>query len=1447
MKKVGLSTFLAFYSISVFCASTNILSVEEETLTRGGCSGPAASFPCGLTTPCFTVGTITATGDATFSAPVFISDTTPTTSCFDGALVVAGGEAIGGDLNVCGTITAGGFRKNGVLANELRSVPGCSGGISGCTGPNLTLEVLGGAGILDDLTVCGTIFGNNLNVCNNATVQNLNVLGTGTINNIVITGTGTISYDNLTVTGTLTANNLNVGGTSNFSGPVSVNNITINGTGTANNFVINNNLTVGGTAIINNEMVNYITGNTGVFNSLITNNFTTNNFSTTNLTVTGTATINNETVNTITGSTGSFKTLNVNNLNVTGPVSFSNSTNSTGCNNGAVTVSGGVGVGGNINVCGTGGFNNLTVTGNSTLNNATVNNLTVTGSSSLNTETVNVLTGGTGTFNNLTANTLTVTGNSTLNTETVNVITGGTGAFNTLKVNNLNVTGPASFSGPVSISNTTQSTGCTNGALTVSGGVGIGGNLNVCGSVSGPISYKFSSTCTGVTGRTVQSKLDDYWINIKDFGAVGNGTADDTAAIQAAINCAVANGGGTVFFPCGTFQITSALNCTIIDQNTPVRFLGSNAGIAQGTTTCEILGNTPNMMFDCTEGGSILFENLNLRGGTSTIGIVMQEGTLDSSDENRMVYVSILMPSNPTANGGQGTVAFYNNGAELFTADSCTFKADTPLIVTNQSVNASFNSIYATASAGPNSCSMIEFESCLFLALSYNAILLYGPSQYAMDQINFKQFYCLNEGTAYNPGTFCITANASLIDSSFYGHAEEFLQYINFQQVVTHADLFFDGGSTAGAGVPLIALTDVASNYAAPSVQGSTINFSAANVPLLMQITTNSNVRQATVFDNIIYLYGSQGLDFSNGISGGNMIFAYQTSSVPSILQGTGTHGYLLFNQSSTMNFDGNLNLYGTGAYQQGGQFLVGQDITGNNVAVGLNSFGSPALPSATVTGIDNTAVGAGALGALTSGNQNCAFGFQALNANNVGSSNVAMGYDAMQSVTGGANNVAIGFVALQNGKNANTNVAIGSYAMNAAHGSNNVALGNDAMISASGSGNVAIGVATLASNVSSSQNIAIGSDAMASITSGSSNIAVGQNALNTANAASLNVAIGSSAQSSAVNASSNVAIGVNAMSNASGTSSNIALGQNAMQNAPSATLNVAIGAGAMGSAIAANTNVAIGEYAMANASGSTQNVALGMNAMVFATGTNLTGSNNVAIGTAAMANAMGSNSNVAIGAGTLYSNTGSNNVAIGTNALDNSLTGAKNIAIGNNAGSALVAGESNNIDIANNGVAGDQGVIRLGTQSTQTSCYVAGVFGVTGATGSAIPVYISSNGQLGTVASSRRYKTDICDISGQQEKMLKLRPVTFAYKHDTSNNKQYGLIAEEVAELYPEMIVRDGAGEIYTINYLALIPLLLNQIQEMENEMRVRDMQYNAQISELRTMVNKLMVLLPA
>jgi hypothetical protein len=135
--------------------------------------------------------------------------------------------------------------------------------------------------------------------------------------------------------------------------------------------------------------------------------------------------------------------------------------------------------------------------------------------------------------------------------------------------------------------------------------------------------------------------------------------------------------------------------------------------------------------------------------------------------------------------------------------------------------------------------------------------------------------------------------------------------------------------------------------------------------------------------------------------------------------------------------------------------------------------------------------------------------------------------------------------------------------------------------------------------------------------------------------------------------------------------------------------------------------------------------------------------------------------------------------------------------------------------------------VIRIGTitgtTSTQSAAYIAGIYGVKTAT-AGTAVFIDSSGQLGTVSSSIRYKEDIQPMASASERLLKLRPVQFRYKKaDASGEKpiQYGLIAEEVAEVYPELVVRDATtGGIDGVRYEELAPMLLNELQQQQSKM---------------------------
>ena len=135
---------------------------------------------------------------------------------------------------------------------------------------------------------------------------------------------------------------------------------------------------------------------------------------------------------------------------------------------------------------------------------------------------------------------------------------------------------------------------------------------------------------------------------------------------------------------------------------------------------------------------------------------------------------------------------------------------------------------------------------------------------------------------------------------------------------------------------------------------------------------------------------------------------------------------------------------------------------------------------------------------------------------------------------------------------------------------------------------------------------------------------------------------------------------------------------------------------------------------------------------------------------------------------------------------------------------------------MGNVGTANDAGAIRIGTASQQSSTYIGGISG-SHVTGSA--VYITSTGQLGVLASSERYKTAIAPMGGGTERLQKLRPVTFRLKSHPKGSVQYGLIAEEVAKVYPELVIRDGAGRIQGVRYEELAPMLLNEAQRQRQQ----------------------------
>jgi trimeric autotransporter adhesin len=233
-------------------------------------------------------------------------------------------------------------------------------------------------------------------------------------------------------------------------------------------------------------------------------------------------------------------------------------------------------------------------------------------------------------------------------------------------------------------------------------------------------------------------------------------------------------------------------------------------------------------------------------------------------------------------------------------------------------------------------------------------------------------------------------------------------------------------------------------------------------------------------------------------------------------------------------------------------------------------------------------------------------------------------------------------------------------------------------------------------------------------------------------------------------------------------------------------------------------------------------NTATGINALM----NNITGYENTAVGNVALSSNTTGYYNTATGDNTLKSNTtGHDNTAIGRLALPAVATGSNNIAIGSSAAFNLAAG-SGNIYIGTRGPGIEDNTIRIGGSATfsdqaiQTKFFAYGVRGITTANNDAVPVLIDSAGQLGTVSSSRRFKEDIQDMGGVSRGLMRLRPVTFRYQKpfaDGSKPIQYGLIAEEVAEVYPDLVAHSADGQIETVKYQVLDAMLLNEVQRQQ------------------------------
>jgi hypothetical protein len=300
---------------------------------------------------------------------------------------------------------------------------------------------------------------------------------------------------------------------------------------------------------------------------------------------------------------------------------------------------------------------------------------------------------------------------------------------------------------------------------------------------------------------------------------------------------------------------------------------------------------------------------------------------------------------------------------------------------------------------------------------------------------------------------------------------------------------------------------------------------------------------------------------------------------------------------------------------------------------------------------------------------------------------------------------------------------------------------------------------------------------------------------------------------------------GANALSSLTTGSANTAVGFFSLFANTTGSFNTAVGAGALDLNTADN-NTATGAAALLLNTTGTDNTANGVDALAL----NESGSQNTATGAFALFNNTIGEQNTAIGREALFNNsTGNFNTAIGHNTLFNNTSGSNNVVLGNGAGG---------------GITTVNGVICIGSLGANvgSSCFIGQIRGKTTHNANALPVVIDSADQLGTLSSSRRFKKEITPMDKASEAILDLNPVTFHYKSDETNTPQYGLIAEEVAEINPDLVVRDDKGEIYTVRYDAVSAMLLNEflkdhrrVQEQKRTISQQREEFDAAIARQR------------
>ena len=335
------------------------------------------------------------------------------------------------------------------------------------------------------------------------------------------------------------------------------------------------------------------------------------------------------------------------------------------------------------------------------------------------------------------------------------------------------------------------------------------------------------------------------------------------------------------------------------------------------------------------------------------------------------------------------------------------------------------------------------------------------------------------------------------------------------------------------------------------------------------------------------------------------------------------------------------------------------------------------------------------------------------------------------------------------------------------------------------------------------------GTKALQSLTTGAANTAVGWFSLFSDTTGSFNTATGAGALLFNT-ADNNTAFGAAALLFNTDGANNTAVGTAALLNNSVGFQNTANGAFALSTNTAGVANTANGAFALFSNTGGQSNSATGDHALF----SNTMANNNTANGDSALAS----------------NTTGAGNTAVGSTALSNSISGNGNIALGNNAGANVMT-------------ASDVTCIGSVGADVSNSCFISRIFGATSTNGTA--VFVNTDGRLGTATSSKRFKEDIKPMDKASEALFALKPVAFRYKKeiDPAGRSQFGLVAEEVDKINPELVVRDEEGKPYSVRYEAVNAMLLNEFLKEHGkvlELEANDVQQQNAIKALTAMVKE-------